>query len=171
MPLHPVALELLRAVGPMAVSSANISGRPPATTAEQAQSQLSESVAVFLDAGPSPVGVASTVVDLTGEVPMVRRIGAVSVDQLRAVLPEIEVPAELLPAAEPQPADIADAPGASDGTPDPVAGDGPEGDPDSALAQTTMLSGHEPTDETAATEPAPDGAPSARHAERSTTDI
>ena len=100
MPLHPVALELLRAVGPMAVSSANISGRPPATTAQQAQSQLSDSVAVFLDAGPSPVGVASTVVDLTGETPLVRRVGAVSLEQLRAVLPEIEVPHHLLPADE-----------------------------------------------------------------------
>lgn len=101
MPLHPIALELLRNVGPMAVSSANISGRPPATTAEQALHQLSDSVGVYLDSGPSPVGVASTVVDLTGEVPLVRRIGAVSVEQLRAVLPEIEVPAELLPRDEP----------------------------------------------------------------------
>ncbi len=102
MPLEPVALELLRAVGPMAVSSANISGRPPATSAQQAQAQLADSVSVFLDNGPSPVGVASTVVDLTGDVPLVRRIGAVSVEQLRAVLPETEVPEELRP-AEPAP--------------------------------------------------------------------
>nr|WP_205843627.1 L-threonylcarbamoyladenylate synthase [Nakamurella deserti] len=101
MPLHPVALELLRAVGPMAVSSANISGRPPATSAQQAQAQLSDSVSVFLDAGDSPVGVASTVVDLTGDVPLVRRVGAVSVEQLRAVLPEIEVPAGTTPDATP----------------------------------------------------------------------
>lgn len=89
MPLHPVALELLRGVGPMAVSSANISGLPPATTADQARNQLAESVGVYLDAGPSPVGVASTVVDLTGEIPIVRRLGAISLERLRAVVPEI----------------------------------------------------------------------------------
>ena len=116
MPLEPVALELVRAVGPMAVSSANISGRPPATTAQQAQAQLADSVSVFLDNGPSQVGVASTVVDLTGEVPLVRRVGAVSIEQLQAVLPEIEVPEELRPVepvvltkdAAPDTADTAD---------------------------------------------------------------
>ena len=66
MPLHPVALELLRDVGPMAVSSANVSGSPPAATAGEAQAQLGDSVAVYLDGGPSGEPVASTVVDLTG---------------------------------------------------------------------------------------------------------
>ena len=56
MPLHPVAIELLREVGPMAVSSANISGRPAATTAEEAQHQLGDLVDVYLDAGPSGAG-------------------------------------------------------------------------------------------------------------------
>ena len=54
MPLHPVALELLRDVGPMAVSSANISGRPPATTVAEAPEQLGRSVAVYLDGGAVP---------------------------------------------------------------------------------------------------------------------
>ncbi len=112
MPLHPIALELLRSVGPMAVSSANISGRPPATTAAQAQHQLAESVGVYLDGGPSPLGVASTVLDLTGEVPLVRRVGAVSLAQLRAVLPQIE-PAPGLP-------DDAGTPSPS-AEPDPIA--------------------------------------------------
>ena len=54
MPLHPVALELLRDVGPMAVSSANVSGRPPATTvAEATEASSASSVAVYLDGGPS----------------------------------------------------------------------------------------------------------------------
>ena len=66
MPLHPVAIELLREVGPMAVSSANISGRPAATTAEEAQHQLGDLVDVYLDAGPSGAQAASTIVDLTG---------------------------------------------------------------------------------------------------------
>ena len=53
MPLHPVAIEVLREVGPMAVSSANISGRPPAVTADDARGQLGDLVEVYLDAGPS----------------------------------------------------------------------------------------------------------------------
>ena len=52
MPLHPVALELLREIGPMAVSSANVSGRPPATTAAEAREQLGDAVEVYLEAGP-----------------------------------------------------------------------------------------------------------------------
>ncbi len=86
MPLHPVALELLRDVGPMAVSSANRSGSPPAATVDEAQAQLGTSVAVYLDGGPSGEPVASTIVDLTGEEPVVLREGAVSRAQLAEVL-------------------------------------------------------------------------------------
>jgi L-threonylcarbamoyladenylate synthase len=101
MPLHAVALELLRAVGPMAVSSANISGLPPATNIEDARSQLAEQVAVYLGDGPSPVGVASTVVDLTGAVPVVRREGAVSFDEVRKVVPEVQWPEPATPPIRP----------------------------------------------------------------------
>ena len=76
MPLHPVALELLRDVGPMAVSSANVSGCPPATTAAEAQAQLGDAVAVYLDGGPSGEPVASTIVDLTAAEPRILRAGA-----------------------------------------------------------------------------------------------
>ena len=86
MPLHPVALELLREIGPMAVSSANISGRPPATTVAEATDQLGSSVAVYLDGGPCRVGVASTIVDLTGDEPRVLREGAVPVAEVAEVL-------------------------------------------------------------------------------------
>ncbi len=86
MPLHPVALELLREVGPMAVSSANVSGQPPATTAGQAGDQLGDSVEVYLDGGPARRAIPSTIVDLTGGVPMVLREGAVAVDALGEVL-------------------------------------------------------------------------------------
>jgi len=79
MPLHPVAIELLREVGPMAVSSANRSGHPPAATVGEAREQLGESVAVYLDGGPSGEPVPSTIVDLTGDEPVVLREGAVSV--------------------------------------------------------------------------------------------
>ncbi|HKS43715.1 MAG TPA: L-threonylcarbamoyladenylate synthase [Amycolatopsis sp.] len=86
MPLHPVALELLRDVGPMAVSSANVSGRPPASTAAEAQEQLGESVSVYLDGGPSGEPVPSSIVDLTGGEPVLLREGAVSAEAVSEVL-------------------------------------------------------------------------------------
>ena len=86
MPLHPVALELLRDVGPMAVSSANRSGQPPATTVEQAREQLAERVPVYLDGGTSGGPLASTIVDLTADEPVVLREGAVTVAELGDVL-------------------------------------------------------------------------------------
>ncbi len=92
MPLHPVALDLLRLVGPMAVSSANRSGQPPATTAAAAAAQLGDDVSVYLEGGESPIGVASTVVDLTSPVPRVLRQGAVSIDRLRDVIGDLELP-------------------------------------------------------------------------------
>ena len=85
MPLHPVALELLREVGPMAVSSANRSGFPPATTAEQAREQLADRVDVFLDGGPSGES-ASTIIDLTTDDPVVLREGVVSAAEISEVL-------------------------------------------------------------------------------------
>jgi tRNA threonylcarbamoyl adenosine modification protein (Sua5/YciO/YrdC/YwlC family) len=89
MPLHPVALDLLRVVGPMAVSSANRSGRPPATTVDDAVEQLGDDVPVYLDGGTAPVGVASTIVDLTGDVPRVLRQGAIDLDRLREAVGEV----------------------------------------------------------------------------------
>ena len=75
MPLHPVAIEVLREVGPMAVSSANISGQPAAVTADDARNQLGDLVEVYLDAGPSEQQAASTIVDLTGAHPRILRDG------------------------------------------------------------------------------------------------
>jgi L-threonylcarbamoyladenylate synthase len=86
MPLHPVALDLLKEAGPLAVSSANVSGSPPATTAAEAESQLGDAVAVYLDSGPCPGDVASTIVDVTGPVPRLLRKGAVTVQRLRDVV-------------------------------------------------------------------------------------
>jgi tRNA threonylcarbamoyl adenosine modification protein (Sua5/YciO/YrdC/YwlC family) len=91
MPLHPVALELLREVGPMAVSSANISGRRPASSAAEAQEQLASSVDLYLDGGPSGAPVASTIVDLTGSEPRILREGEITRQQVSEVL-EREVP-------------------------------------------------------------------------------
>lgn len=86
MPLHPVALELLRETGPLAVSSANISGQPAAVTAEQAQHQLGGLVDVYLDGGQAEQQAASTIVDLTGAVPRVLREGPVSVAAVAEVI-------------------------------------------------------------------------------------
>lgn len=86
MPLHPVAIELLREVGPMAVSSANISGSPPAADIDDAQEQFGESVAVYLDGGSSGDPVPSTIVDLTGSAPVLLREGAVRADAVSEVL-------------------------------------------------------------------------------------
>jgi len=86
MPLHPVTLDLLKESGPLAVSSANISGSPPAMTAADAESQLGEAVSVYLDGGPCSAEIPSTIVDVTGPVPKLLRSGAVTVKRLRNVV-------------------------------------------------------------------------------------
>ena len=86
MPLHPVALDLLREVGPMAVSSANRTGQPPPSTVLDARDQLGSAVSVYLDGGPTGEPVASTIVDLTAAHPRVLREGAVTVAELNEVL-------------------------------------------------------------------------------------
>jgi tRNA threonylcarbamoyl adenosine modification protein (Sua5/YciO/YrdC/YwlC family) len=85
MPLHSVALEVLKQTGPLAVSSANRHGHPSAITADEAQEQLGEAVSVYLDGGPCAENIPSTILDLTGTIPKVLRAGAISVDRLRAV--------------------------------------------------------------------------------------
>jgi L-threonylcarbamoyladenylate synthase len=85
MPLHPVALEVLKQTGPLAVSSANRHGQPPPATVDEAQEQLGEAVSVYLDGGPCVDNIPSTILDLTGTIPKVLRAGAISVDRLRTV--------------------------------------------------------------------------------------
>jgi len=91
MPQSDVALSLLTEVGPMAVTSANITGQPPATTILDAATQLGSAVSVYLDAGPSAGGLASTILDCTHKTPLILRAGAVSAGQIREVLGEIEL--------------------------------------------------------------------------------
>jgi L-threonylcarbamoyladenylate synthase len=106
MPAHRIALELLEETGPLAVSSANLTGMAAGITAEDAEEMLKDSVAVYLGDGPSRDGVPSTIVDATslvgGEEPLVRvlREGAVSREQLRDVLGDL---LEADPGAEPEP--------------------------------------------------------------------
>lgn len=89
MPLHPVALDLIASTGPLAVSSANRSGSPAATTAAEAREALGEDVALYLDAGPSAEAAPSTIVDVTGSAPRVLRAGAIPLDRLRSVVPDL----------------------------------------------------------------------------------
>ncbi len=86
MPLHPVAIELLRQTGPMAVSSANVSGQPSANTVADAQHQLGDLVDVYLDGGPAPQQAASTILDLTGAAPRIVREGPVRAVSIAEVL-------------------------------------------------------------------------------------
>jgi L-threonylcarbamoyladenylate synthase len=92
MPLHPIALDLLRRTGPMAVSSANAHGAPAATTADEAAQQLGEAVEVYLDGGPCADSVPSTILDLTGTMPRLLRAGVIGIDALRKVVPVIDLP-------------------------------------------------------------------------------
>ena len=86
MPLHPIAIELLRQVGPMAVSSANISGHQPPTTAIAAKQQLGKAVTVYLDGGEAEVGRPSTIIDLSGDHPYLLREGALSAEKIAEVI-------------------------------------------------------------------------------------
>ncbi len=86
MPDHEIALALLERTGPLAVSSANLTGHPAATEAAEAEKMLGDAVEVVLDGGPSPRGEASTILDVRGTRPRVLRVGALSVADLDEVL-------------------------------------------------------------------------------------
>ena len=91
MPDHPIALAVLERTGPLAVSSANLSGQSAAQDVDEATEMLAESVAVFVDAGRTPGAEASTIVDVTGSSCRVLRVGAVSVERLKEVLDPLEI--------------------------------------------------------------------------------
>lgn len=90
VPDHELACELLRRTGPLAVSSANISGKPPATNCAEAIAQLGDEVAVYLDGGATPGPTPSTIIDFTASSGgIVRRAGALSLAVLRAICPSL----------------------------------------------------------------------------------
>ena len=89
LPADDLTRDLLRRTGPLAVSSANRSGRPAATSAQQAIEQLGEHAAVVLDGGARDSTAASTIVDCTGPTPRVLRVGAIPVDRLREIVPDL----------------------------------------------------------------------------------
>lgn len=86
MPDDEVALAVLERTGPLAVSSANLSGRPAARDADDAEAMLGDRVAVIVDAGTTLGAAASTIVDCTGSEGRILRRGAISLDELNAVL-------------------------------------------------------------------------------------
>lgn len=86
MPNQPLALELLQRTGPMAVSSANISGNPPALNAANAKQQFGDAVGIYLDGGDAKVGEPSTIVDISGPQPVILREAAISAERIGEVL-------------------------------------------------------------------------------------
>ncbi|WP_233712522.1 L-threonylcarbamoyladenylate synthase [Kribbella turkmenica] len=167
VPDHENTRELLSRTGPLAVSSANLSGQPAALDVYDAEEQLQDSVAVYLDGGTATGGQPSTIVDITGDTPRVVRLGALTLDRLRAVVPEIisdqdtdkpdekpaeeekpladDKPADEEPVADDKPAD--EEPVADDKTADeePVADDKPA---DEEPVADDKTADEEPTDGT-----------------------
>ena len=95
VPDHKITLALLEDVGPLAVSSANTTGKPAAVNAQQAVDYFGDSVPVYLDGGGSPKGEASTILDLTqvrdGEAIRVVRKGAISLERIRSIIGDVEL--------------------------------------------------------------------------------
>jgi L-threonylcarbamoyladenylate synthase len=162
MPDDPVALQLLRAVGPMAVSSANRTGHPASRTVVEAASQLGAAVEFYLDGGPVTGGLASTIVDCTREEPVFLRVGALSEADVLEVVERARAEALELAAADQEPVEEpADEP-TQPPTPMPVFADGWEEGP-AAPEEPPPPEGPEPTD-------APSTEPSEHTDRRESTD-
>ncbi|MGC3993261.1 MAG: L-threonylcarbamoyladenylate synthase [Propionicimonas sp.] len=125
VPDHEFTRDLLRATGALAVSSANVSGQPAATTAQEAREQLGKRVKVYLDGGPASGGVPSTIVDLTGT-PRILRDGKITREEIAALLPDLE------PEPEPEPESV--APEVAAVEPEPAADELPDLPDDSELS-------------------------------------
>ena len=89
MPDDESALALLARTGPLAVSSANISGQPAAQTADEAQEMLGDDVDIYVDGGVRGSGMSSTIIDLSGDVPRILRRGPITAEELREIVPEL----------------------------------------------------------------------------------
>jgi L-threonylcarbamoyladenylate synthase len=113
MPQDDIALAVLTEVGPMAVTSANLTGQPPATTVTDAAAQLGAAVSVYLDGGPARGTEVSTILDCTGLTPVVLRAGAITQEQIDEVLTPVpedgDDEAIELPPQTPPPSTVDDA--------------------------------------------------------------
>lgn len=93
MPDHMIPLSIIEAMGrPVATTSANLSGSPSATTAEEVERQIGDRIALIIDGGHCPGGRDSTVVDITTDPPTVRRLGAVSIAELTRTIGRVSLP-------------------------------------------------------------------------------
>lgn len=140
MPEDEVALELLRRTGPLAVSSANRHGKPAAKSVLDAATQLGDSVAIYLDGGPARIGASSTILDTTVTPAEIVREGAISKEQIIAVVGDIftvpEPEPEAVPDGEPEPViDEAVAAGEAEATDEGSAGITAESAADAAAGE------------------------------------
>ena len=143
VPDHDIARQVLRGTGPLAVSSANRTGEPSATTAAHAREQLGDRVAVYLDAGSTPGQVPSTIVDFTkSEYGSVVRAGKIPVSALREVIPYLEENIAPVPPVASAPGDAITAPAPGDAITAPAPGD----------ARTASASGAPEPEDSAASE-------------------
>jgi L-threonylcarbamoyladenylate synthase len=90
VPDHEVARKLLRGAGPMAVTSANISGAPSPVTTQEVYEQLAGRIALIIDGGRTPGGVPSTLVDCTIPELKILREGPISLEELQAALDNVD---------------------------------------------------------------------------------
>jgi len=96
IPDHPVPISLIKGLGqPIVGTSANLSGQPSALTAEEVRIQIGDKVDLVIDGGSCPGGIESTVVDVSGRKPIVRRLGAISLEQLQHSCPDIQLAKEI----------------------------------------------------------------------------
>ncbi len=96
IPDHPIPISLIKRLGqPIVGTSANLSGQPSVLTAEEVRMQIGDKVDMVIDGGSCPGGIESTVVDASGRKPVVRRLGAISLEQLQRTCPDIQLAKEI----------------------------------------------------------------------------
>lgn len=97
MPQHNIALELIKlAKTPIAAPSANISGKPSPTSAKHVVEDLMGKVDMIIDGGNTGIGLESTVLDLSGDIPMILRPGGVTLEELRQIIPKTQVDSAII---------------------------------------------------------------------------
>ena len=96
IPDHPIPIALIQGLGqPIVGTSANLSGQPSPLTAEEVRMQIGDKVDMIIDGGQCPGGIESTVVDLSIRRPVIRRLGAITLEQLRRTIPDIQLAKEI----------------------------------------------------------------------------
>jgi L-threonylcarbamoyladenylate synthase len=88
---HPMPVAIIRGLGvPIVGTSANLSGHPSALTAEEVRAQIGDRVDMIIDGGRCPGGIESTIIDLSGEMPLILRKGAIPLEEIEQVCPNLE---------------------------------------------------------------------------------